>query len=197
MGDGEFTMTVAVPPVQFNHVVKAKVGNQVENMMRHQNGRRHSAPPFGLPHDGPQRWPVQVVEVGMSHQHQVNGRQIADFQARLPQTLEDEEPACKVGVDDNILAAHLEKKTRMTDESHAHFAAGRQLGLMAMPGPGSDRGASHQAAELPGAVAQRTILAGCSLTSGLGPSLEALKPAASSTHAFFGDDAKREDPRPF
>ena len=68
--------------------------------------------------------------MGMGHQHQVNGRQIADFEARLPQTLEDEEPARKVGIDDNILAAHLEKKTRMTDEGYAHFAAGRQLGLM-------------------------------------------------------------------
>ena len=135
--------------------------------MRHQDRRRHPAPPFGLLHDGPQRWPVQVVEVGVGHQHQVNGGQVAHSQTGLPQPLEDEEPAREIGVDDNILAAHLEKKTRMTDESHAQLAVGHQLRLVGAAGAGSDRGAAHQAAELPGAVAQSAILKSASLTSGL------------------------------
>ena len=128
--------------------------------MRHHNRGCHSVTAFGLLHDGAQRRSVQVVEVGMCNQHQVNGRQIAHPQARLPQTLEDEEPARKVGIDDNILAANLEEETGMTDESYAHLAAGRQLGLVGVAGPGSDRGAPHQAAELPGTVAESAILQG-------------------------------------
>src|SRR5450432_2888222 len=111
MGDDQFTMTIAVPPIQFYDVFKPEVGNQIANMMRHQNGWRHSAAPFGLLNDRTQRGPVQMIKVGMGHEHEVNRRQIAYLQARLPQALQDEKPLRKIGIDDHILTSHLNEKT--------------------------------------------------------------------------------------
>ena len=82
VSDGQVAMTIAVPPVQFHHVVKAQVGDQIENMMRNHDRGRHSVTAFGLLHDGAQRRPVQVIEVGVGDQHQVNRRQVAHLQTR-------------------------------------------------------------------------------------------------------------------
>ena len=82
-------------------------------MMRHYNRWRYPAPPPGLPHNRAQRWPVQMVEVGMGDQNQINRWQIAYLQPRLPQALEDEKPARKIGIDQNILLADL--TPRLTD----------------------------------------------------------------------------------
>ena len=126
--------------------------------MRNHDGGRHSVQAFGLLHDGTQGWPVQMVEVGVGDQHQVDRRQVTHLQAWSSNAFQDEEPARKVGIDDNVLAADLEKETGVTDECHAHLAVGHQFWLMGAAGPGSDHGVAHQAAELPGTLAKRGIL---------------------------------------
>jgi hypothetical protein len=98
--------------------------------------------------------------VGMGDQNQINRRQIAYLQPRLPQALQDEKPARKIGIDENILLADLEKKAGVADESHAHLAVAGKPRLMSMPGSRSDDGVAHQAAELPGTLAKRGILQG-------------------------------------
>jgi len=60
---------------------------QVENMVWNHDRGRHSVAAFGLLHNGTQRRPVQMVEVGMRDQHQVNRRQIAHLQTRPSNTL--------------------------------------------------------------------------------------------------------------
>src|SRR6266849_8054052 len=118
-------------------------------MMRNHDRGRHSLTAHGLTHNRAQRWPVQMVEVGMSDQNQINRRQVAHLQSWLPQALQDEQPTREVGIDDDILPADLEKKTRMADESYTHLAVGHQFRLMGTAGSRSDHGAAHQATELP------------------------------------------------
>ena len=69
VGDGEFAMAVTVPPVQFDHIAKAQVGNQIHHVMRNHDDGRCGAPASRLLNDGAQRWPVQVVKVSMRNQH--------------------------------------------------------------------------------------------------------------------------------
>jgi hypothetical protein len=80
------------------------------------------------------------------------------LQAWSSNPFQDKQPACKVGIDDDILAADLEKETRVTDECHAQLAIGRQLWFMGAAGPGSDYRMAYQAAELPSPLAKRGIL---------------------------------------
>jgi len=101
---------------------------------------------------------VQVVEVSVSDQHQVNRRQVANLQPGLPQPLQHEQPARKVGVDENILPANLEEETGMPDECHTHLPIGDELWLMSAAGSGSDGGVAHQAAKLPGTLAKSGVL---------------------------------------
>src|SRR5206468_6006407 len=78
----------------------------------------------------------------------------------LAQALEDEQPARKVGIDEDILAADLQKKAGMTDESHSHLTVGDELGLVGEAGSWRDRGMAYQAAKLPGTLAKCGILEG-------------------------------------
>ena len=103
---------------------------------------------------------MQVIEVGMSHQNQVNRRQIPQLHSGLAQALEDEQPARKVGVDKNILPANLKEETGMPDECHTHLAIGDELRFMSAAGSRSDGRVAHQAAKLPGTLAKRGILQG-------------------------------------
>jgi hypothetical protein len=158
VGDSEPAMAIAVPPVQFDHIVKTKIGNQVENMMRNHDGGRHTLKTSGLLHNRAEGWPVQVVEVGVGNQHQVDRGQVTHLQTWPSNPFQDEEPARKVGIDDDILAADLEKETGVPDECQAQLAIGHQLWFMGAAGPGSDYGMAYQAAELPGTLAKRGIL---------------------------------------
>ena len=101
---------------------------------------------------------MQVIEVSVGDQNQINRRQIPQLHSRLAQALQDEQPARKVGIDEDILAADLQKEAGMTDESHPHLTVGNQLGLVGEASSRRDRGVPHQAAKLPGTLAKRGIL---------------------------------------
>ena len=67
MSDGQFAVAVAVPPIQFDDIVESEVRNQVENVVRNHDGRWRSAAISSVLDNRPQRWPVQVVEMGMGN----------------------------------------------------------------------------------------------------------------------------------
>ena len=92
-----------------------------------------AASALGLPHNRPQRRPVQMVEVSVGDQNQIDRGQVAYLQARSSQAFEHEQPAGKIGIDENVLAADLEKETGMADESHTHLAVADQFGLWVRP----------------------------------------------------------------
>src|SRR5579859_6530740 len=113
-------MTITVPPVQLDHVTKAKVRDQVENMFRHNDGGRGAPKLPGVLDQRAQRRTVQVVEMRMGDEHQINRRQIPDPYSRLAQSFQYKQPAREIRVDDNVLATHLDKKTGMANEGQAH-----------------------------------------------------------------------------
>ena len=116
--DRQPAMAIAVPPVQFDHIAKAQVGDQIHDVMRHHDRwaeRARRAP--RLLNDRAQRWPVQVVKVGMRDQHQVDRRKVAQSHSRLPQPFQHKQPARKIGIDNDVLAADLDEKAGVADES--------------------------------------------------------------------------------
>ena len=122
MRDGHVAMAIAVPPVQLDHIAKTEIRDQIKNVLRHNDGRRRAPKLPGVLDQRSQRWPVQVIEVRMGDEHQINRRQIADPHSRLAQSFQDKKPAREVGIDDDVLAAHLQEKTGMANEGHAHLA---------------------------------------------------------------------------
>ena len=66
---------------------------------------------------------MEMVKVRVRNQHCINRRKIAQPQAGTAQSLEDEDPACEVGVNQDVLAAHLEEEAGVSDERHAQLTA--------------------------------------------------------------------------
>lgn len=150
-------MPIAVPPIQLDDVAESQVRDQIEHVIRnHCDGRLASS--VGLLGDGTQRRTVQVVKVGVGHQHNVNGRQIAKLHTRLPQSLQNEEPARKIWIDNHVLPTDLDKKAGVSNESEAHLSIAYQRWLVGFAGPGNDCRMAHQAAEGAGTFPKSRVL---------------------------------------
>ena len=92
-------------------------------MTRHNDYRPFAGPTARQASDSPQRWTVQVIEMSMGDQNGVDGRQIAQAQSGTAKALEDENPLREIGIDDEILATHLDEKTGVSNESDAKLLA--------------------------------------------------------------------------
>jgi hypothetical protein len=95
---------------------------------------------------------MEVIEVGVGNEHQVNCRQIPELDSRLAQSFQYKQPAGKIWVDDDVFAAHLQKKTGMANEGNSHMTIAHQHRLVRLSASGCDGRAPHQLAELAGAL---------------------------------------------
>ena len=91
---------------------------------------------------------MQMIEVRMRYQHDVDGRQVAEAQARPAQALQHEDPAGKIWVDQDILPADLEKEAGMSDEGHAQFAPAGKYRFMSEASSGSQSRVPYQGSKL-------------------------------------------------
>jgi len=85
-----------------------------------------------------------------------------NFHSRLAQPFQHKKPAREVWIDDDVLAADLEKKTGMANESHAHLAICDQNRLMGFSDSGSHGRAPYELPKLSGAFAHRRTFEGLS-----------------------------------
>ena len=60
-----------------------------------------------------------MIKVGVSHQHEINGRKIVDPQPGLSNSLQKKQPAGEIGINGDVQAAHLHEKRCMSDEGDA------------------------------------------------------------------------------
>src|SRR2546423_10768354 len=90
VGNGQSAMAITIPPIEFDDIVETEVGHQIEDVVRYHNSRRSSATVSGVLNDGAQRWPVQMVEVGVRNQHQIDSWKIAQANSGLAQTFQHE-----------------------------------------------------------------------------------------------------------
>lgn len=82
------------------------------------------------------------------------------MQPGLADTLQQKQPARKVGVNDNILSAELQEEAGVSDEGKAQLSVSRQLGLMRLSRAWSHRGMPYQTRKLARPLAQGGIIQG-------------------------------------
>jgi hypothetical protein len=58
----------------------------------------------------PQRAPVEMIKMRMRHEHEINGRQMMDFEAGLLQSFNDLEPFRPNRIDQNVHLVSLDEK---------------------------------------------------------------------------------------
>jgi len=62
---------------------------------------------------------MKVIEVRVCDEHDIHWRQVAQPQPRTPKALQNEEPAGKIGIDDDVHSADLEEKSCVSNKGHA------------------------------------------------------------------------------
>src|ERR1019366_7023560 len=139
----------ALPPVQLNDASIAQVADQVANVPGHDDRRPLAGLAPGEPRNRAQRRPVQVVEVRVRNQHRVDCGQLPQLQPGTAQSLENENPAREVGIDQDVLAPDLEEEAGMPDEGYAQLATAGEYGLTGDAGARRHGGAAHQGSKLP------------------------------------------------
>ena len=157
MRNGQSAMTVIVPPFELNHIFESKIGYQIKYLVGDNHGGGIAAAANGLLHDGAQRGAMQVIEMRVRYKNHINGRQIAHPHSRAPQTLQHEQPARKVRIDQNILSTDLNKKAGMAYKSDSQLAITHQPGPMDHADSRRHSGVPHQAPKLPRSLAERRI----------------------------------------
>ena len=98
----ERTQLDCLPVIEFVHDVKAEIMHQVP--YTHWNNDRL----VGC--HAPQRAPVEMIEMSVSHQNEINRWQMMDFEARLFQAFDYLEPLRPVWINQNIDLVGLNKK---------------------------------------------------------------------------------------
>ena len=91
-----------LPVVEFMHDVKPEIVDQVSNARRNNDRLVRS--------DAPERASVEVIKMRMRHEHEVNGRQMMNFEARLFQSFDDLEPFRPNRIDQDIYLVRLDEK---------------------------------------------------------------------------------------
>ena len=83
-------MAITIPPIQLDHIVETEVGNQIEDVMRYDDSGWRSAAISSVLDNRAQRWPVQMVEMGMGNQHKIDSWKVAQTNSGLAQPFQHE-----------------------------------------------------------------------------------------------------------
>ena len=84
------------------HDVESEIVHEIANAYRYDN--------WLIRGDAAQGSPVKMIEVCMSHEDQIDVRQMMNLKARLFQPLDDLEPARPVWIDQDVVIVRLNKK---------------------------------------------------------------------------------------
>src|SRR6266567_6578336 len=98
-----------------------------------------------------------MIEMGMRHQHQIDGRQIGYAQPRTTKTFQHKQPACEVGIDYDTLSTNLHEKAGVTDEGDAEFSIGSKAWFVSLTDARGYRGVAYQTPKLSGTFTKGRI----------------------------------------
>ena len=91
-----------LPVIELVHDVKPEIVHQVSHAHRNHDRLVRSY--------APQRAPVEMIKMRMGHEHEINRRQMMDFEARLFQSFDDLEPFRPDRIDQDVYLVGLNKK---------------------------------------------------------------------------------------
>ena len=102
------------PPFQFDDAAEAEIVREVADAARHDAD-------FGMRQFAQGRL-VKMVEVRVRQQHQVNRRQILDFQTGALDAFQQKKPVRKIRVNQHVQVRELDEKRGVADPGDGDFA---------------------------------------------------------------------------
>ena len=106
------------------NAVKPKIMHQVSDAVRYYDGL-----PRG---NSPQGSPIQVVEMGVCHQHQVDRRQMLQRKPRTTNAFDDFQPERPDRIDEDVPSTPLNQKRSVPDPSQANIVRRKRRKLRLM-----------------------------------------------------------------
>src|SRR5205085_12439785 len=91
---------------------------------------------------------MEMIEMCVTHKHVIDGRQIAQADARAALPFEDDQPAREIGIDYEIVSGDLNKEAAMTDEGQPKFPLADEMRFMRAASAGRNRRTPYQRSEL-------------------------------------------------
>ena len=104
----------AFPPLQLDDAREAEVLGQIADAPRHHADFRTR--------QAAQRRLVEMIEMRMREQHQINPRQVPDFQAGTLDALQQEQPVRKIRINQNIQVRELDQKRGVANPGDGDLA---------------------------------------------------------------------------
>ena len=102
------------PPFQFDDPFEAEVQREIADAPGHHADFRLRQPA--------QRRLVEMIEVRVRQQHEINRRQVLDFQTGALDAFEEEKPVRKVRIDQHVQVGELNQKRSVTDPGDGDLA---------------------------------------------------------------------------
>ena len=103
---------------------KTEIVDQIPDAVRYYNGL-----PRG---NSPQCSPIQVVEMGVGHEHQVDCRQMLQRKPRTTNTFDDFQPERPDRIDEDVPSPPLNQKRRVPNPSQANVVRRKRRKLRLM-----------------------------------------------------------------
>src|SRR5258707_12319298 len=102
-----------LPVIELVHDIKAEIVNEAANTHRHDD--------WFIGSDSSQRSPVEVIKMRVCYQHQIDIRQMMQFDSRLLQPLDHLQPFRPVRIDQDTAIVRLNEKGSVPDPGDAKF----------------------------------------------------------------------------
>ncbi len=116
-GDLEGAVFKTLPVSQLMDPIESEVMNEIADMLGHGDGL--------VAGNGAQRAAVEVVEMRVSNQNEIDGREITELDSRMLDTFDDLEPLGPVWIYEHAVLRGLNEEGRMSDPCHADFSGGK------------------------------------------------------------------------
>jgi len=116
-GDLQGAMFKTLPTAQFVDPIESQAMDEVADMFGYGYGL--------VAGYGAQGAAVQMIEVCMGDQHEIDGREIAEFDSRVLDPLDDFKPLRPVGVYEHTVLGRLNEKRCVSDPGHTELSSGK------------------------------------------------------------------------
>jgi len=123
-----------LPPTQLDHPLETEIAYQIGAVGGNDKQWTASGLDARGARDGPQRRAMQVIEMRVGDEHGVKRWKFLDAKSGTAQTFEYEKPGSKDWIDDDVRAADLQKKRRVSDERNPHLVLCGKHGAVSTSG---------------------------------------------------------------
>src|SRR5581483_10630751 len=148
VGDLQSAELRGLPPIHLNHAIHAKIGDEIADVARDDNGGFLAVfAKVGASH-GAERRTMEMIEMSMRDKNEIDARKVGNAHAGSTEAFQHKNPGRVIGIDYDILAAELDEEAGVADEGDAELVRFRGDRLVSGARAGGHSRVAYQSAKL-------------------------------------------------